>query len=244
MISLLTALLAAILLAGCGSTSAPTDTTSYGGVARDAGSRAQALTSFSENARLDFAFINASHADTVALTIDATASGSDFQATLTRQGMGLSAQEQWIYWGGGLYTGDGTVWKTATSGQGQTDPPQPPRSLLDDLKSFEVTAAGPDLEWGGATCHSYTVSCGTEVVWIYAPTWLRELDANLDFRCKGEIYVGTEDGLPRRIFLRLEGTERGTGLLKLAVNLDAGYARFDDASIKITNPLPPQSPGS
>ena len=239
------ALLAATLLAGCGSqASTPAVTPAYGGAARDASSHAQALTSFSENVRLDFAFINASHADTSSLLLDGTVSGSDFQVALTRQGMGLSAQEQWIYWGGALYEGDGTVWKAAASGQEQANPPQPPRSLLDDLKSFEVTAAEPDLEWAGTPCHSYTVISGSEVVWIYAPTWLRELDANLDWRCKGEIYVGTEDGLPRRIQLRLEGTERGTGLVKLSVNLDTGYARFDDPSIKVTNPLQPQTPGS
>lgn len=234
MIRLFTVLLATALLAGCGGQVAPA-APDYRAAAREAASRAQGLTSFSESTRLDFAFIHASHADDASLVIQATAAGTNYQLSLERQGMGRIAQEQWIYEGGALYRGDGTVWKTVN--QSQADLPQPPRSLLSDLKSFEVTGAGQDLEWGGTLCRSYTVSSSPDVVWIYAPAWLRELDTNLDFRCNGELYVGKEDGLPDRIFLRLEGTDHGTGLLKLSVNLDTTYTRFNDPELKVSNPM-------
>ncbi len=229
-----TALLAAALLATCSSQAQTAPGTDYGSAAHDAGISGQALTTFSEGARLDFAFIHASHADMASLTTRAIAVNADYQVVADRQGMGLAASEQWVYANGALYTGDGTTWKPTS--QSQAGLLQPPRSLLDDLKSFEVTGMGADLEWGGALCHTYAVSCNAEVVWIYAPAWMRELDSNLDLRCKGEIYVGVDDGLPHRIFLRLEGTGRDTGLLKLSVNLDASYSRFNDAELKVTRP--------
>lgn len=157
--------------------------------------------------------------------------------------MGLSSVDAWLYSGKTLYTGDGVTWQPVA--KNATNVPLPPGGLLDDMSSFEVTGQGPDSESLGS--HTYNVTCKPEVVWAWAPAWMRDLDSNLNFTCKGTIYVGTADGLTRRILLRLEGNDRETGLTKLSVNLDANYDNFDLAGVVIPNPAvqtPATTPGS
>ncbi len=243
--ALLAAALALTAVAGCGSKSEVSVTRDWEPAARQAAEKAATLASFAEDAQLAFAFIHANHTDDATLTLAGEVVGADYRLTVVRSGMGLASGAQWTYAGGKLYRGDGATWTPADATN--ADPPPPPRRLLEELGSFQVTAPGADTEWEGALCHTYSVSCDGNVVWFYAPVWLRELDANLDFRCKGDIYVGAKDGLPRRISLRLEGTERGTGLLKLSVNLDAGYSRFNDATLTVADPAltpNPPPPGS
>ncbi len=242
LLSLLAITLVAVVLAGCGSKTQPEPEPDWGSVAGDTAARALELTSYAVNTHLDFTFIHASHGDDASVDMQANVSGADYTLSLQRQGMGVSSQGQWVYYNKALYSGDGTTWQPVA--KNAVDLPQPPGGLLDDLKSFEVTAQGPDVEWGGAACHSYVVTSNPVVVWASAPTWVRELNTNLDFTCKGQLYVGAADGLPRRVLLRLEGNDKGTGLLKLSVNLDASYASFNDAELKVTNPVRPAQPTS
>ncbi len=244
LVILLAAALAAALLAGCGTkTESNPPQQNFGSAASDAAAKMLDLTSYATTIRFDFTFIHASHGDDASEELQATVAGPDYQLSRVSSGMGLSWADQWLYSGKILYTGDGTTWQAVA--KNATNVPLPPGGLLDDMSSFDVTGQGPDSESLGS--HAYIVTCKPDVVWAWAPVWIRDLDANLDFSCKGTIYLGTADGLTRRIFLRLEGNDKQTGVLKISVNLDASYSHFNDPAIAVTNPAsqtPAPTPGS
>ncbi len=241
-------LLAAAVLAGCGGGSQaeteerPQD---FRSAASDAAAAMLDLKSYFTDIRLDFTFIHASHGDDASEELQATVVGADYQLSRQRSGMGLSSTDQWLYSAKTLYTGDGTIWQPVS--KNATDLPLPPGGVLDDMSSFEVTGQGPNADAAGVSCRTYNVTSNREVVWAWAPNWLRELDTNLDFSCKGTIYLGAVDGLTRLISLRLEGNDKDTGLLKLSVNLDATYDHFNLFDTLIPNPeaqIPVPTPGS
>jgi hypothetical protein len=107
------------------------------------------------------------------------------------------------------------------------------------LGDVEVVGQQADAEAGGTSCHTYSFVAGREVAISFLPGWLQDYNAVLDFRCRGDLYASTGDGLPRRLTAHIEGTERSTGLTRLAIDLEVLYSCFDDPGLTLPElPLP------